>query len=203
MGASTDGCYDETVSLCSGPCCRGCTPLARSQVPVHNSMQENPRPCPDDLPTARVIDLARSILRLEQPTRRATLGPNSANEPMAEKFSIERGRPISRHGFGQLDTAAEVRDLPHELCPHDGSANGEGSEVGGACRGPGVLRRPRRGMGSSGEAGEAHRGGRGRRRRRGDGAQRRGFHRPSSPADTRGARPDMDASTPRRGLELV
>jgi hypothetical protein len=50
MGASADGCYDETVSLRSGLCCRGCALLARLQAPVHKSMQENSRPCPDDLP---------------------------------------------------------------------------------------------------------------------------------------------------------
>ncbi len=131
---------------------------------------------------ALLMLLGPSYARAADPS--ATLGPNSANEPMAETFSIERGArfldTVSVNWTRQRKCGTCHTNYAHMMARPMVKApkSAELAEVRA------FFRRPRRGMGSSGEAGQAHRGGRGRRRRCGDGAERRGFHRPSSPADT-------------------
>ena len=49
------------------------------------------------------------------------------------------GGEVPRRGLGQLDPTAEVRDVPHQLRPHDGRADGERPRVSRIGRGPNLF----------------------------------------------------------------
>ena len=85
-------------------------------------------------------------------------GPNSDTEPMAERFSLERGARFLDTVSVDLDEGPEVRDLPHQLRPHDGRAGGREARFARAGGGAGLLRVASRWLGQARKVRATHRG---------------------------------------------